>query len=165
SIELNADELDVSGPGGGTAAQIALMASGVCNIAGSIFAVDGTPALPSLITTDSWHNFSLTGGTSAGTDINGTTYNPAYMLTPTGDVKLKGVVKAAAGGLAVGTTWAVIPAAYRPATNIPTLLVANGTLGTFAHVYIRPNGNVQFDKALGGGVSMYLDGALNLQGV
>lgn len=162
-IELTVDTINFgwSGIGG----QINLAASiggnpGYVTVDSPIFANGGTPAFPSIISTDVWNNFTLVGSTVAGTDINGTTYTPQYTLLNDGAVALRGVVKAGAGGLTTGTTWAVIPAAYRPVTVIPNALVANGTLGTFAHVYIRPNGNVQFDNALGAGVSMYIDSTL-----
>jgi hypothetical protein len=127
----------------------------------------GTPLLatdPATGLKESWHPFALLASTVAGTDINGTAYPPAYTLLADGNVALRGVVKAGAGGLAAGTAWGAVPAAYRPVTNIPVALVANGTLGTFAHVFARPNGNVVFDAALGAGVSMYIDSILLRQG-
>ena len=165
TLELNVDELDIIGPGGGTSAQLALLSTGVFSIAGSIFSNGGTAALPSFIQTDTWHAFTLLLSTVAGTDGNGTTYTPSYQLDAFGNVRLKGVVKAPAGGLPANNTWATIPAAYRPGTNIPTLLCSNAIVGTFAHLVIRPNGNVQFDQALGAGVSMYIDGTINVNGV
>lgn len=162
-LELTANTLAIGWPGNGGQVQLSSGNPGFFTVASPMFAVGGTPANPTLITTDSWTNFTLTAG-SAGTDINGTSYPPAYMLTPTGDVKLRGVLVTPGGGLPAGTTWATIPAAYRPATNIPVALISNATAGTLAHVYIRPNGNVQFDAALGGTFNMYLDCTLNVQG-
>lgn len=118
----------------------------------------------SLAIVESWHPFTLTASCTAGNDINGNLYTPAYRLTNGGNLKLQGVVVAPAAGLASGTTWAVIPAAYRPATNIPVALISNGSHGTLAHVYVRPNGNMQFNSALGATVSMFIDCELNIAG-
>lgn len=125
----------------------------------------GTQATPA--TPEGWNNFALVGGTSAGTDINGTTYTPAYQLLPTGDVKVRGVLLTGGAGLASGTTWATIPAGtnglgqgYRPVTNIPTLLTSNAALSAFYHLYVRPNGNMQFDAAVGVNTRVFLDGIL-----
>lgn len=119
---------------------------------------------PSTGLAEVWNPLSLTGGVSAGNDINGTTYTPAYKLMPDGNVALKGCVLAGAGGLAANTTWATVPAGYRPTTNIPVALITNGTHGTVVHVYIRPNGNVQFNAAVGAGVNMYIDSILQVYG-
>lgn len=128
------------------------------------FAFAQNPA--SLGTPEVWHNIALQNSCTAGTDVNGTTYTPAIALTSQGDIKLKGVVVAPAGGLASGTTWGVTPSAsYTPTTNVPTCLISNGTRGTLAHVYVRPNGNLQFDNALGAGTSMWIDCTLFIQGV
>lgn len=113
---------------------------------------------------ESWHPFTLQASCTAGTDVNGTTYTPAYMLLPSGDVKLRGVVVAPGAGLAAATTWATIPTGYRPGTNIPVALISNGGRGTFSHVYVRPNGNMQFDAALTAGTAMWIDCVLNVQG-
>lgn len=136
-------------------------ASGFKILAGQVTGANpsATPVVP-----ETWHTMSLTGSTTAGNDINGTSYPPAYQLSAQGDLKLRGVVVSAAGGLASGTTFATLPTGYRPATNIPTCLVSNGNHGTLAHVYIRPNGNLQFNVALGATTSMFLDCTLNIQG-
>jgi len=119
---------------------------------------------------ETWHPFTLVGGTAVGTDINGTNYPPSYAIDAQGNVKVKGALLTGGGGLAAGTTWATIPSGgpglgYRPSTNIPTLLVTNAGHGTVAHLYIRPNGNVQFNAAIGAGTTMYLDGTLFVYGV
>lgn len=128
----------------------------------ALISQNGTPTWPTLITTDTWNNFSLQNGCTAGTDVNGTTYTPAYMLTPTGDLKIRGVVVAPAAGLAAGTTWGAVPVQYRPGGNCPVALISNGSRGTISHVYVRPNGNMQFDAALGAGVAMWIDSTLNV---
>jgi hypothetical protein len=113
---------------------------------------------------DIWHPMALLGGTTAGTDINGTAYPPSYTLGPDGNLHLRGVVTAP-GGLPSGTTFAtILNPDYLPTTNVPVALISNGTHGTLAHVYIRPNGNLQFNAALGAGVSMFIDCTLNIQG-
>jgi hypothetical protein len=120
--------------------------------------------LPGAVGIENWHPFTLSNG-SAGTDSNGVLYNPAYKLYSDGHVGLKGVYVSPAGGLGSGTTIAVIPnfPQYRPTANIPTALVANAAHGTLVHVYIRPNGNVQFNGALGASVGMLLDCTLNMR--
>lgn len=164
SIELTVNDLSIGW--GGTGGTIILSAGnpGICTIPSPVFAIDGTPAVPTLIQTDSWNPFTLLAGTSAGTDTGGNTYTPGYKLQPDGDVALRGVVVAPAGGLPAGTTWGTVPAAYRPGTNIPPSLVSNGGTGTLAHVYIRPNGNVQFDQNIGAGIAMWIDTTLHIQG-
>lgn len=127
----------------------------------------GAASVPPILASDNpaglgapekWHTLALQSGCVAGNDINGALYTPAYMMLPTGKFRLKGVVSAPAAGLASGTTWAAITqAAYLPTTNIPTALCSNGSHGTIAHAYIRPNGNLQFNAALGANVSMFLD--------
>lgn len=114
---------------------------------------------------EAYHPFTLVGGTSAGTDVNGTAYPPSYKMLPDGDLALTGVVHTAAGGLAATTTWAVIPASYRPATNIPVALIANAISGTLTHVFVRPNGNMQFLDAIGGASNMWIDCTLHINGV
>jgi len=132
--------------------------------AGHITAPDpstGTVTTPAIAET--WHTFSLSVG-AAGTDINGTAYAPAYRLLPTGDVAIKGAWVAPVGNYTAGTTWATIPAAYRPATNIPVAFISNGTAAVVTHLYVRPNGNVQFNNNIAAGTTMYLDSILLVAG-
>jgi hypothetical protein len=91
---------------------------------------------------ESWHNFSLSSGFSAGTDINSTTYNPAYRLLSDGDVELSGVVNITATYTSPAT-FAVIPSQYRPSTYVLSCTVSNSIGNTFGQVILRPNGNVQ----------------------
>jgi hypothetical protein len=113
---------------------------------------------------ETWHPFSLMAGTAAGVDINGTTYTPAYALDAQGNLKVHGTLNCPAGGLASGTTFATVPAGYRPTTNIPVSLVSVAGHGTLVHLYVRPNGNMQFNGALGAGAVVYLDTTLLIQG-
>lgn len=114
---------------------------------------------------DGWHPFTLVGGTVQGTDVNGVVYAPAYNLRPDGNLALRGVVVAGAGGLAAGTTWGTITNPdYLPSTNVPVALISNAARTTLAHVYVRPNGNLQFDAAIGAGSGMWIDCVLNIQG-
>jgi len=132
--------------------------------AGSVTAVaPGTGTVTTPATPETWHTFSLSVG-SAGNDINGTSYPPAYRLLPTGDVAIRGAWVPPGGGYTSGTTWTTIPAAYRPATNIPSALIGNAATSTLSHVYIRPNGNVQFNTNIGAGTTMYLDSILLVNG-
>jgi hypothetical protein len=156
-------ELIYNGSGSGAHEYAFLDATGFNVVAGMGDAPDPS-TLPGAVGIEPWHNFTLTVGT-AGTDTNGVLYNPQYRLYPNGDVGLKGVYTAAAGGLASGTTWAVIPnfPQYRPVANIPTALVSNASHGTLVHVYVRPNGNMQFNGILGAGVSLLLDSTLHMR--
>lgn len=113
---------------------------------------------------ETWHPFTLAGGTSSGNDINGTSYPPEYALDAQGNLKIAGVLVAGAGGLASGATWATVPSGYTPTTNIPVSLVSVAGHGTLVHVYVRPNGNMQFNAALGAGAVVYLNTTLFLQG-
>jgi len=132
--------------------------------AGRITAPDpstGTVTTPAIAET--WHTFSLSVG-AAGTDINGTAYPPAYQLLPNGNVAIKGAWVAPVGNYTAGTTWTTIPAAYRPTTNIPVAFISNGAAAIVTHLYIRPNGNVQFNNNITAGTTMYLDCILLVAG-
>jgi hypothetical protein len=117
-----------------------------------------------LITTDSWTSFGLLNSFTAGNDVNGTSYPPAYLLLPDGRVALRGELITPGTGTVTGVTFGVVPAAYRPTTNIPTATVATNNGVQVGAVYIRPNGNVQLAGAFGTSANIRLDCTLNVQG-
>lgn len=147
---------------------LALDATGEIDITAPVNTTDqGTPNMvfPSIWQVDTWHTMTLVGGTTAGTDINGTAYPPSYTMGPDGNTRLRGVLVAGGAGLAAATTFAqILNPDYLPQTNIPVALISNQGRTNFAHVYIRPNGNVQFDSAIPAGGVMYIDCVLNTLG-
>jgi hypothetical protein len=159
TLELNANELDIGGPGAGTAAQLALLSSGVFSVAGSIFSVDGTPTLPTLITTDSWNNISpLLASFTAGNDLNGTSYPPQYRLTTDNAVEFRGVITTPSSGGVTILTCFVLPAAYRPSVNIASAIVVSRGGAQAGEIIIRPNGNLQFNGSFTNSNILQIDG-------
>ena len=157
-------ELLYQGSNGNFHLYASLDATGFNQLAGNSTAADPN-TLPGAVSPETWHNFSIVTG-SAGVDQGGISYPPQYMLLSNGDVAIAGVYVSPAGGLVVNTTWATIPAltGYRPATNFPVILCSNNNHGTIAHLFMRPNGNMQFNAALGATVSMNLDGVRHIKG-
>jgi hypothetical protein len=135
--------------------------------------VTGTPAIQVqglMIADNAWTNFSLQNSFSAGNDIGGTSYPPAYRMLPDGNVALRGTLVTPSSGTVNQVTFATIPAAngfgvsYRPSTNIPTATVANGSGGQVGQVFIRPNGNVQLNGAFATSSTIRLDCTINVAG-
>ena len=158
-------ELLYQGSNGNFHLYASLDATGFNQLAGNSTAADPS-TLPGAVLPETWHPFTLALGTSAN-DINGTNYPPSYMLLSNGDVAIKGAWLPPGGGYTSGTTWAVIPALaqYRPVTNVPTALISNAAHATFTHMYVRPNGNMQFNSAIAAATTMYLDSILHVKGV
>jgi len=147
------------------------------SLAIDIFSSGGSLVLPNLTTVpqtvpnmvfgnswnqDNWHNLTLQNGVTAGTDINGTSFPPAFTLTADGYTKLRGVAVAPAGGLAATTTWAAISNPdYLPQNNVVNAIIGNMTNTNIFHVTLRPNGNLQFTSAIAANGVVYLDCELN----
>jgi hypothetical protein len=113
--------------------------------------------------TEQWHTLTLQNSFTVGTDINGTSYPPAIMLMPDGDVRLKGELVTPAAGGVTNTTFATTPGSvYNPVTNIPTATIVNNTGNLAGVVYIRPNGNIQLAGAFGNSASIRLDCRIGL---
>lgn len=135
----------------------------IATLAGQAVAVQpGTSTEPA--TQETWHTLSLTSGWSAGTDLAGTSYPPAYKLLPDGNVALRGDLGTPSSGSVTTTTFATIPAAYRPTTNVPTATVVNHTGSQSGAVCLRVNGNLQLSGAFGNSTSIRLDCILNVNG-
>lgn len=141
-IELTADTINFGWSGIGS--QISLAASaggnpGYTTIDSPLFSNNGTPAFPTFITTDSWHNTgAMTASWGKGTGFF------KYKLLP-GD----GMVMVAAQGLvpgtvADGTTILTaangLPAGYRPSTNKPVVADTN-------YLKTAPVGTGSFENA------------------
>jgi hypothetical protein len=93
---------------------------------GAITAQSGTPAVPTLITTDFWQTITLDVAWTAGAQA------PQYRLLPDGNVQVRGTATIAGTAAAANiNSGHPIPAAYRPGANRiyrpPTAADAAGT--------------------------------------
>lgn len=135
--------------------------TGDFQVDGWISAIGGTAANPTLITTDSWHPFSLASGWSVGTDSNGTNYPPAYRLLPDGAVAIRGCLTTPSSGtvLSVPVNSVALAAPYVPASGapIPTATVVQASGAHLGTVEIHPNGNVELQGSFLNGNNVRLD--------
>jgi hypothetical protein len=122
------------------------------------------PATPGL--TETWHLFNLTAGWTVGTDSNGTSYPPAYMLLPDGAVAIRGCIITPAAGSAVGVAFnsTNLIAPYVPAggSNIPTATVAQASGAHVGTVEIHPNGNVELQGSFTTSNNVRLDSTVRV---
>lgn len=162
SLELTVDTLNIGWGGTGGSISLSQGTPGYCTVNSPIFAVDGSAANPTLIETDSWHNVSLVAGWTAGNDLNGTSFPPAYKLLPDGNVAIRGVLVTPGSGAIPGTAFTnvALPVAYRPSTWVVSASITNAAGGTSGHVSIRPNGNLCLEGAFGNSFTVKLDSIL-----
>jgi hypothetical protein len=133
---------------------------------GLLISPNGTisASLPGSVAVEVWHTFALLNSFTAGTDVNGTAYPPSYKLLPNGDVALRGTLVTPGGGGVTGLPFGAVPAAYRPAVNVPQATIANFAGGQVGAVYIRPNGNAEISGGFGNGATIHIDGIIPVAG-
>jgi hypothetical protein len=108
-------------------------------VLGPVNSSSGTPANPSLITTDAWNAMTLANGW-------GTPSVASYRLTNDGEVELAGELRQAAAP--TSTTVATLPAGYRPAHTLAFAVGASaGVAGASPWMQVDSSGVVIVNNA------------------
>lgn len=114
----------------------------------------GTAAAPTVITTDTWHNASLTANFAAGAPA------PQYLLLPDQSYVLRGQVSCSVASGA-GTTMFTIPATFTQTAFFATPNTMAGYTAGSSTVSMNAGGSVTNQFAMGIGNTVRLDGCRN----
>lgn len=125
-------------------------------VTGKITSTSGTQANPTLITTDTWHNFAYSNGWAAG--ANGA----QYRLTAQGDLQIS--AQFTPGTTTNGTTIATLPAGWRPATGKAVPCYGDGTAATGGNPYlfVNTNGTITVHWVTATQTVIYCEGSIRL---